>query len=147
MNIDVATTRLLRTLLIGGTIILAMSVAAEVLKPLALAILLAFLLAPIVGRLERRGAPRVASVARVVCWSGRVPQRTAAAGASGERPAAMSRAAICGHRPTPMRMTMVPPTRATASQSTVPSPLDGSSWPVTTVNDVDENRWVTGMPA
>ncbi len=37
--------------------------------------------------------------------------------------------------------------RATASQSTVPPPLDGSSWPVTTVNDVDENRWVTGIPA
>lgn len=66
MNIDVATTRLLRTLLIGGTIILAMSVAAEVLKPLALAILLAFLLAPIVGRLERRGVPRVASVVVVL---------------------------------------------------------------------------------
>ena len=66
MNIDVATTRLLRTLLIGGTIILAMSVAAEVLKPLALAILLAFLLAPPVGRLERRGVPRAASVAVVL---------------------------------------------------------------------------------
>lgn len=66
MTIDLATTRLLRTLLIGGTIILAMSVAAEVLKPLALAILLTFLLAPIVGRLERKGLPRVASVATVL---------------------------------------------------------------------------------
>ena len=51
-------------------------------------------------------------------------------------------------RATPMRMMMVPPTRATASQSTEPStPVAGSSWPVTTVNEVDEWRRVTGMPA
>ncbi|WP_337176225.1 AI-2E family transporter [Paludisphaera sp.] len=66
MNIDLATARLLRVLLIGGTVILAMSVAAEVLKPLALAILLAFLLSPIVGRLERRGLPRVLAVVSVL---------------------------------------------------------------------------------
>ncbi len=66
MNIDVVTARLLRTLLIGGTIVLAMAVAAQVLKPLALAILLTFLLVPIVGRLERLGLPRALSVAVVL---------------------------------------------------------------------------------
>jgi len=66
MNIDVATARLLRLLLIGGTIIIAMSLAAEVLKPVALAILVTFLLAPAVARLERLGLPRVASVALVL---------------------------------------------------------------------------------
>ncbi len=54
---------------------------------------------------------------------------------------------MAGQRPTPIRITSVPPTWARASQSTEPSPLDGSSWPVTTVNEVDENRCVTGMPA
>lgn len=66
MNIDVATTRLLRILLIGGTIVVAMSVAADVFKPLALAILVTFLLAPLVTRLERLGLPRVVSVASVL---------------------------------------------------------------------------------
>jgi predicted PurR-regulated permease PerM len=66
MNLDVATTRLLRILLIGGTVIIAMSLAAEVLKPVALAVLVTFLLAPAVTRLERMGLPRVASVATVL---------------------------------------------------------------------------------
>lgn len=66
MNLDVATTRLLRFLLIGGTIIIAMSLAAEVLKPVALAVLVSFLLAPVVSRLERLGLPRVLSVAAVL---------------------------------------------------------------------------------
>src|SRR4051812_16624030 len=39
-----------------------MSLAAEVLKPLALAILLSFALAPLTGFLERRGLPRAAAV-------------------------------------------------------------------------------------
>ncbi|GAC1451000.1 MAG: AI-2E family transporter [Isosphaeraceae bacterium] len=43
-------------------IIGAMSLAAEVLKPLALSILLAFALTPLSRLLERRGVPRVASV-------------------------------------------------------------------------------------
>ena len=94
----------------------------------------------------RSWSAMVASVARTVCCSGRVPQRTAAAGVSGARPPASRRSTIFGRRPTPMRMTMVPPRRATASQSSSP-PLSGSSWPVTTVNDVDEWRRVTGMPA
>ncbi len=66
MNIDVATTRLLRVLLIGGTIVFAMSIAADVFKPLALAILVTFLLAPLAGRLERLGMSRVFSVATVL---------------------------------------------------------------------------------
>ncbi len=90
----------------------------------------------------------VASVARIVRCSGRVPHWTAAAGVSGERPPAMRRSAMRPIRATPMRMMMVPPTRATASQLTVPSaPEVGSSWPVTTVNEVDEWRRVTGIPA
>jgi hypothetical protein len=96
----------------------------------------------------RSWSARVPSVARTVRWSGRVPQITAAAGVSGSRPPSMSRWVIARMRPTPMRTTIVPPTRATASQSTEPSSgTEGSSWPVTTVKLVEENRWVTGMPA
>ncbi len=43
-------------------VIAAMSLAAEVLKPLALAVLLSFALAPLVGFLERRRVPRVIAV-------------------------------------------------------------------------------------
>ena len=98
---------------------------------------------------EPKGAsPMVASVARTVRCSGRVPHCVAATGVSGARPPAISASAIRPIRATPMRMTMVPPTRATASQSTVPSsPAPGSSWPVTMVTLVDEWRSVTGMPA
>ncbi len=93
-------------------------------------------------------SPIVASVARTVCCSGRVPHCTAATGVSGGRPAATRAAAMRPMRATPMRITIVPPTRATASQSTVPSsPAAGSSWPVTIVTLVDECRNVTGMPA
>ena len=100
------------------------------------------------GVRERLRRPIVASVARTVSCSGRVPHRTAATGVSGASPPATSSSAIRPIRATPMRITMVPPTRATASQSTEPSsPAAGSSWPVTTVNDVDEWRSVTGMPA
>ena len=96
----------------------------------------------------RSWSARVPSVARVVVCSGRVPQRTAAAGVSAERPPSMSWSAMRRRRATPMRITTVPPTWATARQSTDPSsPTEGSSCPVTTVNDVDEWRSVTGMPA
>jgi predicted PurR-regulated permease PerM len=40
----------------------AMSLAAEVLKPLALAVLLSFALAPLAGFLERRRVPRAIAV-------------------------------------------------------------------------------------
>src|SRR5947209_1892364 len=43
-------------------IVASMSLAAEVLKPLALAILLSFALAPIARRLERFGLPRALAV-------------------------------------------------------------------------------------
>ncbi len=49
------------TFLILG-VIMAMSLASEVLKPLALSILLAFALTPISRFLEKRGLPRVAAV-------------------------------------------------------------------------------------
>ena len=44
------------------TIITAMSFAAEVLKPLALAVLLSFALAPLAAFLERRRVPRAVAV-------------------------------------------------------------------------------------
>ena len=93
-------------------------------------------------------APICDNVDRTVCCSGRVPHRTAATGVLGSSPPAISSSAIRPMRATPMRITMVPPTRATARQSTDPSsPAAGSSCPVTTVNEVDEWRSVTGMPA
>ena len=79
----------------------------------------------------------VASVARTVRWTGRVPHWTAAAGVDASSPARIRRLLIAGQRATAIRITRVPPTRATASQSTVVVE-SGSSWPVTTVNDVDE---------
>jgi predicted PurR-regulated permease PerM len=50
-------------------IIAALSLAAEVLKPLALAVLLSFALAPLVGFLERRGLPNVAAVLLTVIFA------------------------------------------------------------------------------
>ncbi len=47
-------------------IIAAMSLAAEVLKPLALAVLLSFAVAPLVGFLERRRVPRAIAVVLTV---------------------------------------------------------------------------------
>jgi predicted PurR-regulated permease PerM len=43
-------------------VVASMSLAAEVLKPLALAVLLSFALSPLAGLLERRGLPRALSV-------------------------------------------------------------------------------------
>src|SRR5271166_3006955 len=56
-------------------VIAAMSLAAEVLKPLALAVLLSFALTPLAGFFERRRAPRVIAVLLTValalgCLSG-----------------------------------------------------------------------------
>ncbi len=97
---------------------------------------------------DARGwSARVPRVARMVRCSGRVPHCTDAAGVSADSPPAISRSAMARMRPTPMSTTTVPPTRATASQFTDDSGRAGSSWPVTTVNDVDEWRRVTGMPA
>src|SRR6185295_1212119 len=53
---------LLRLILVGAVL----HVARDVLVPLALAILISFLLAPIVTRLERRRAPRVLAVLMAV---------------------------------------------------------------------------------
>jgi predicted PurR-regulated permease PerM len=66
MNLDANSIRLMRALIIGGLVILAMWVAADVFKPVALAVLLTFLLAPATAKLERLGVPRVLSVALVM---------------------------------------------------------------------------------
>ena len=50
-------------------IIAAMSLAAEVLKPLALAVLLSFALAPLAGFFERRRVPRASAVLLTVALS------------------------------------------------------------------------------
>jgi hypothetical protein len=44
MNFDVNSVRLIRAIAIAAAVIVVMSVAAEVIKPMALAILLAFIL-------------------------------------------------------------------------------------------------------
>jgi len=66
MNADANSTRVTNALLGGALVVVAMWAAAEALKPIALAVLLAFLLAPAVTRLERWGAPRVVSIALVL---------------------------------------------------------------------------------
>ena len=66
MNLDPNAVRILRALVVAFAIVFIMYVAAEVLKPLALAILLSFILAPFVQWLVRRGLPRSSSVALVL---------------------------------------------------------------------------------
>jgi predicted PurR-regulated permease PerM len=66
MNLDPSAARILRAVVIAFVVISIMYVAAEVLKPLALAILLSFILAPIVQWFVRRGLPRSCSVALVL---------------------------------------------------------------------------------
>ena len=57
MNLDPESARTLRALLIAGAVIALMWVAAEVLQPIALAVLFAFILDPLVRWFERRGLP------------------------------------------------------------------------------------------
>ncbi len=66
MNFDVNSMRLVRAMVIGCLVVIVMWAAAEVLKPVALAVLLSFLLAPLAARLEYFGTPRVLSVALVL---------------------------------------------------------------------------------
>ncbi len=66
MNFDVNSMRLVRVMIIGCLVVIVMWAAAEVLKPVALAVLLSFLLAPLASRLEHFGTPRVLSVALVL---------------------------------------------------------------------------------
>jgi predicted PurR-regulated permease PerM len=66
MNFDANSFRLIRAIAIAVAVIVVMSVAAEVIKPLALAILLAFILTPLVEWFENRGLPRAASVILVL---------------------------------------------------------------------------------
>src|SRR6516165_6959715 len=66
MNLDPSAARMLRAVVIAFVVVSIMYVAAEVLKPLALAILLSFILAPIVQWFVRRGLTRSCSVALVL---------------------------------------------------------------------------------
>jgi len=66
MNLDPNAARIFRALVVAFAIVFIMYVAAEVLKPLALAILLSFILAPLVQWVVRRGLPRSSSVALVL---------------------------------------------------------------------------------
>jgi predicted PurR-regulated permease PerM len=59
MNFDINAMRATRAIGIALAVIIVMSVAAEVLKPLALATLLSFILVPFVKWLQHRGLPRV----------------------------------------------------------------------------------------
>jgi predicted PurR-regulated permease PerM len=71
MNLDPDSIRLMRALMIFVAVVVIMSVAADVLKPLALAVLFAFILAPPVQWGIRLGLPRVISVGLVliVCFA------------------------------------------------------------------------------
>lgn len=62
MNLDARSISILRSVVIAILVIVVMWVAAELLKPIALAILLAFILYPVVQWLDRRGLPRIASI-------------------------------------------------------------------------------------
>src|SRR5205807_2090192 len=66
MNLDANSVRLIRAIAIAVAVIVVMSVAAEVIKPLALAILLAFILTPLVQWFENRRLPRAPSVVLVL---------------------------------------------------------------------------------
>ncbi|MGC1718184.1 MAG: AI-2E family transporter [Isosphaeraceae bacterium] len=66
MNLDPNAARIFRALVVAFAIVFIMYVAAEVLKPLALAILLSFILTPLVQWVVRRGLPRSSSVALVL---------------------------------------------------------------------------------
>src|ERR1035437_2972328 len=57
------------TLLCSVAVIAALYFSREILLPFALAVLLSFLLAPFVTRLERRKVPRIAAVLLVVTLS------------------------------------------------------------------------------
>ena len=52
----------IRRILIGVVLVALMYFAAEVLQPLALAILLAFILEPLIGWFTRRGLPRAVAI-------------------------------------------------------------------------------------
>ena len=66
MNLDPNAARILRALVVVFAVVFVMYVASEVLKPLALAILFSFILAPLVQWLVRRGLPRSSSVALIL---------------------------------------------------------------------------------
>ena len=63
MNLDAQSFRVLRPVLVAVLVIVIMGVAADLLKPIAVAVLLAFILAPLVKAFERLYLPRILSVA------------------------------------------------------------------------------------
>ena len=69
MKLDTGAVRILRAVVIAFVIVFVMYEAPEFLKPLALAILLAFILAPPVQWSVLRGSPRSGSVASKL-WTG-----------------------------------------------------------------------------
>ena len=62
MNVDAHSFRVLRPVLVTVLVIVLMGIAAELLKPIAVAILLAFILAPLVRWFERLYLPRVVGI-------------------------------------------------------------------------------------
>ncbi len=62
MPLDVYTWRMIRTTLIVVAVLVAMSVAADFLQPVALAVLLAFILSPVASGFEKWGLPKALSV-------------------------------------------------------------------------------------
>jgi predicted PurR-regulated permease PerM len=66
MEIDSRSLRPVRAIVVVLAVVVALAVAAEFFKPLALAVLLAFLLNPLAQWIERRGLPRTASLALVL---------------------------------------------------------------------------------
>ena len=66
MDLDPNAVRTLRAIVVAFAVVFIMYVAADVLKPLALAVLLSFILTPLVQWIVRRGLPRASSVALVL---------------------------------------------------------------------------------
>jgi predicted PurR-regulated permease PerM len=62
MNFDANLVRLIRASAMTVAVIVVISVATEIIKSLALVILLAFILTPLVEWFENRGRPRAPSV-------------------------------------------------------------------------------------
>ena len=79
-------------------------------------------------------------VPTMVCWSGRVAQRTAIAGVSGERPLAISWREISGNVVSPMKITSV------SAWPTLAQSIACAECPVTKVTAEVCSRWVRGTP-
>ena len=83
---------------------------------------------------------RVASVPVSVSWQGRVAQRTAMAGVSGERPWAISSRAISGNVVRPIKITSV------SASPTLLQSMPATACPVTKLTAEVCSRCVSGTP-